>query len=270
MTAQEVAVSGSSAPGVSYRGAVLRARIQQLVKHLATRVVELDDGLPLLRVLRESTQLTRVPHDPREVQGVSVRVQDASRPIPEHSFPIGGVPDVIDPLVSILEIHARSIRSNTVESPQVLQLIVNDVGIARRMDPPTSFPFDGQVTPEIGYRWKRARMRGKVAAHRVRHAGATPSWPPRPSSIELHSIDQVHGDSDEHILLKPIGGRRLGFVLATQRDEPVRQFVMIPVDEGQTAVGRVLAKTVAGIKRELRLAERGLVREAIEEGYDAC
>src|SRR6266446_5883713 len=99
------------------------------------------------------------------------------------------------------------------------------------MDPPAAVPFDGEVTPEISHRRKCTRMRCKNVAHRVSHATAAPSRPLGPSTIELHSIDQVHGNSDEHILLKPIGRRRLVFVLATQRNKPVRQLITIPVNE---------------------------------------
>ena len=60
------------------------------------------------------------------------------------------------------------------------------------------------------------------------------------------------------------------YVLATQRDEPVRHVIRIPVNEGQTAVGHVLAQTITGVERELSLLKCRLVGEAIEDGYDAC
>src|SRR5438105_55847 len=98
------------------------------------------------------------------------------------------------------------------------------------MNPTTRLPVNREVAPEIGHGWKGTRMSREDITLRIRHTCTTPRRPPQPSIIELHSIHQVHGDTNEHVLLEPIVRSWIIHVLPTQRDETVRQLVIIPID----------------------------------------
>src|SRR6266576_2968251 len=82
--------------------AVLRAGIQQLVEHPATRVIELEDRSPLGGFLQTSTELTRLTHDPGKLQSVCVRVQDSRGSVTKHLFSIRRVGNVVCVLVTVL------------------------------------------------------------------------------------------------------------------------------------------------------------------------
>ena len=69
------------------------------------------------------------------------------------------------------------------------------------MHPMAPFPFDSEIAPEISDRWKRARVGRENAPVLVGHARATPRWPLGPAAVDLHSMHQMHRDSDEQILL---------------------------------------------------------------------
>ena len=120
MTTQRVAAITLPTERLNRGTAVLRTRIQLLVKHLTAWVIELDDGLPLPGILGTSTKLTRLLHQPSEVQSMRVRVQYAFRSIPQRFLSVRGIGDIVDVLVSIFEVDARGFWRKAVESTQQL------------------------------------------------------------------------------------------------------------------------------------------------------
>ena len=59
------------------------------------------------------------------------------------------------------------------------------------MNPTILLPFDGQIGPDIGYGWKCARMSGEDVAVWINDR-TFPTWPSRPTAVQLHSVTQSH------------------------------------------------------------------------------
>src|SRR2546425_11000117 len=129
---------------------------------------------------------------------MGVRVQHPLGSVRQGFFSVGRVSNILDTLVTVSEIDAGGIRAHTKELPQLLELVVNDIRVPLRMNPATRFPFDREVTPEIGHCWKGTGMGREDVTLRIAYR-TSPGWPLRPSAIELHSIHQVHRNSDEQI-----------------------------------------------------------------------
>src|SRR5437660_10122727 len=104
-----------------------------------------------------------------------VRVQHPLRSVPECLLSVGRIGNVVNTPVTVSKIDGWGIRAHTVELPQLLQLVVNDIRVPLRMNPTTRFPFDREVAPEIGHRWKHAGVGGKDVTLRIAYC-TSPCW----------------------------------------------------------------------------------------------
>src|SRR5207248_11631330 len=96
------------------------------------------------------------------------------------------------------------------------------IRVPLRMNPATRFPLDREVAPEIGHCGKGTRM-GREDVTLRRAYRTSPGWPLQPSAIKLHSIHQVHRNSDEHIFFETIVRSRIIPILPTEWAQIVLQ-----------------------------------------------